>query len=111
MGRLVRMVYQHTWLWRLIVLDADTSIPAWIFISMCAGIGRGLLLIKHSIAVQASCETKDIAYASSTYSFCRSLGPCLGVALGWTIFQNLLRQRLEHLELPIAIASDGEGFV
>ena len=45
------------------------------------------------------------------YSYNRSLGLCMGVILGTTIFQNFLRIRLEHVGLPVDIAKEFEGFI
>jgi len=95
----------------LVLLGTHTPTAGWIFIFICAGIGQGLLLIAHSVVAQAACETKDVAYASSTYSFFRSFGLCLGVALGGTVFQNFLQRQLLDLGLPLAISSDAEGYI
>nr|OQO07289.1 hypothetical protein B0A51_17972 [Rachicladosporium sp. CCFEE 5018] len=95
----------------MIVLDVGTSAAAWVFIFMLAGAGQGLLLIAHSIAIQASCRPSDAAHASSMYSFMRGFGLCLGVVIGGTIFQNFFRHRLADLGLPIIIAHNAEGFV
>ena len=64
----------------------------------------------HQVATQASCQVKDVSYATAMFSFMRSLGFCLGIALGGTIFQNFLRGELEQLGLPVAIASDAEAY-
>lgn len=94
----------------LIKLDVDTPTVAWVFMFIFAGIGQGLLFIAHSVASQAACEQKDAAHAMSMYSFMRSLGLCLGVSLGGTILQNLLRTRLMAKGLDVAIAQRTEGF-
>ena len=95
----------------LIILDASTHPAAWVVIFMCAGAGQGLLLIGHSVAIQASCRSKDAAHAASMYSFMRSFGLCLGVIIGGTVFQNFLRMRLERDGLPVSIATEFEGFI
>lgn len=95
----------------LTLLDRDTSPAAFTFILICAGVGQALLFISHSVAVQASCEPKDIAHATSMFSFMRSFGLCLGVGIGGTILQNFVRQRLQHVGLPLDIAADIVGFV
>ncbi|CAK3807184.1 efflux pump antibiotic resistance [Lecanosticta acicola] len=94
----------------LTMLDAKTPTVAWVFMFLTAGIGQGLLFIAHSIAAQAACRQKDAAHAMAMYSFTRSLGLCLGVALGGTIFQNFMLHQLAHQGLPIAIAKVSEGF-
>lgn len=95
----------------LILLGTGTHPAAWVVIFMCAGAGQGLLLIGHSVAIQASCKTKDAAFAVSMYSFARSFGLCLGVILGGTIFQNFLRMRLGKDDLPTGIATNFEGYI
>jgi len=95
----------------LIILQVDTPPAAWVVIFMCAGAGQGLLLIGHSVAIQAACRAKDAAYAVSMYSYMRSLGLCLGVIIGGTVFQNFLRMRLEREGLPVSIATDFEGYI
>ena len=94
-----------------ILLDVHTSTVAIVFIFMCAGAGQGLLLIAHSVAVQAACKPEDAGHASSMYSFSRSFGLCLGVIVGGTIFQNFFRMRLEHLGLPAEYAGNAEGLI
>lgn len=94
----------------LTMLDAKTPTVAWVMMFLTAGIGQGLLFIAHSVASQAACQQKDAAHAMSMYSFMRSLGLCLGVALGGTIFQNFMLRRLQQKDLPIAIAKVAEGF-
>ncbi|KAK5136939.1 hypothetical protein LTR08_001446 [Meristemomyces frigidus] len=94
----------------LMVLGADTYLPGLIFTFLVAGVGQGILFMAHQVATQASCQAKDVAYATAMFSFMRSLGFCLGIALGGTIFQNFLRRELEELGLPVAIAVDAEAF-
>jgi len=95
----------------LVLLDQDTSTVAYVFMFVCAGIGLGLLMNSLSAAVQAISPTKDVAYASSMFAFMRSLGLCLGVSIGGTIFQNFLRQRLEHYGLSTELAENAEVYV
>jgi hypothetical protein len=95
----------------LITLDVDTPTAAWVFMLLCAGAGQGMIMTGQLVAAQASCETRDIAYASGMYSSFTSVGIMFGVAFGGTVFQNLLRQRLEHSGLPTDIASNAVGYV
>jgi hypothetical protein len=94
----------------LMVLGPQSYTPGIIFLFMLAGIGQGMLFMAHQVATQASCPVKDVAYASAMFSFCRSFGFCLGIALGGTAFQNFFRHQLQHNDLPIAVASNVEGF-
>jgi hypothetical protein len=95
----------------LVIIDVNTHPAAWVVIFMCAGAGQGLLFIGLSVAIQASCRKDDAAHAISMYSFMRSLGLCMGVIIGGTIFQNFLRLRLQRDGLPISVAADFEGFL
>ncbi|KFY64367.1 hypothetical protein V496_03311 [Pseudogymnoascus sp. VKM F-4515 (FW-2607)] len=78
----------------LIILEEDTTTPQWIFLSLTAGLGTGILYSAQSFAVQASASNSDLPYAAAMYSFFRSLGQTFGVACGGTIFQNAFRQKL-----------------
>jgi hypothetical protein len=91
------------------LLDVDTPIQVWLPLFLVAGVGQGILFLAHSIASQAACEQKDAAHANCMYSFMRSLGLCVGVSLGGTIFQNLLRMRLVETNLSVEIAENAEA--
>ncbi|KAI5206978.1 hypothetical protein AUEXF2481DRAFT_31628 [Aureobasidium subglaciale EXF-2481] len=95
----------------LVLLHPGTSTVEYVFMFICAGIGLGLLMNSLSAAVQAISPTKDIAYASSMFAFMRSLGLCLGVSIGGTIFQNLLSRRLSHFGLSTELAENAEVYV
>ncbi|KAI5270348.1 putative efflux pump antibiotic resistance protein [Aureobasidium subglaciale] len=95
----------------LVLLHPGTSTVEYVFMFICAGIGLGLLMNSLSAAVQAISLTKDIAYASSMFAFMRSLGLCLGVSIGGTIFQNLLSRRLSHFGLSTELAENAEVYV
>lgn len=116
LGRYARVI-QFGWLLSvlgsglLIMIDVDTHPAAWVVIFMCAGAGQGVLLIGHSVAIQASCREDDAAHAISMYSFLRSLGLCMGVIIGGTIFQNFLQLRLQRDGLPVGVAANFEGFL
>ncbi|KAH7408085.1 putative major facilitator superfamily transporter [Phaeosphaeria sp. MPI-PUGE-AT-0046c] len=94
----------------LIKLSPYTYAAAWVFMFLCAGVGQGMIMTGQLVAVQATCETRDIAYASSMYSFFRSVGLTFGVALGGTIFQNLLRRRVHDMGLSVDIAENAVGY-
>jgi hypothetical protein len=93
------------------LLDTDTSTTVWVLIFLLAGVGQATLFLVHAVACQAACDQKDVAYASAMYTFMQSLGYCLGVSLGGTIFQNFLRIRMIGLNLEdlSSIAQHAEG--
>jgi hypothetical protein len=78
----------------LIILKEDTTTPQWIFLSLAAGLGTGILYSAQSFAVQASASNMDLPYAAAMYSFFRSLGQTFGVACGGAIFQNAFKHKL-----------------
>ena len=78
----------------LYLLDADTSVPAWIFLNLVSGLGTGALFPAHQFSVQAATDDDALAAAVAMYSFFRVLGQALGVSVGGTIVQNQLRANL-----------------
>ncbi|KAI9683736.1 MAG: hypothetical protein M1822_005926 [Bathelium mastoideum] len=56
-------------------------------------------------------DVKDVAYAAAMYTFQRTFGMCIGVAIGGAVFQNQLQVHLAKLQLPAAIAKNAEGFL
>ncbi|MCJ1462347.1 hypothetical protein MMC07_000947 [Pseudocyphellaria aurata] len=75
-------------------LTPDTSIPAWIFMNLVPGVGLGTLYSSLAYATQASADQVDVAFAAAMYTFSRSVGQSIGVAIGGTIFQSQFRTKL-----------------
>lgn len=94
-----------------ILLGEHTSTVGWVFILIAQGIAHGLILMPVMFGIQAMAESKDAAYAAAMYLFIRTLGQSLGVAMGGTVFQNLLTRHLQDRGLPTSIAKDAEGYV
>jgi MFS family permease len=76
------------------VLNVDTSIPAWIFLNLVSGLGLGFLFPAIATAIQASVASENVAMAIAMFSFFRSAGQALGVAVGGVIFQNRMYANL-----------------
>ncbi|EME47767.1 hypothetical protein DOTSEDRAFT_123417 [Dothistroma septosporum NZE10] len=95
----------------LTLLDVETPTAHWVLMFITAGIGQGLLFIAHSMASQAACQSGDAAHAASMYSFMRSFGLCLGIALGGTIFSNFLAHKLLEAGVDPAIAKHAESYI
>ncbi|KAK0732343.1 major facilitator superfamily domain-containing protein [Apiosordaria backusii] len=97
----------------LFLLDQGRSVVATVFILLVSSIGQGLLLSALNVATQTTAKTVDVAYAVTMFMFMRTLGMCLGVALGGTTFQNVLLRALEERKVAdaLAIAVDAESFV
>ncbi|KAI4120737.1 MAG: hypothetical protein LQ338_006803 [Usnochroma carphineum] len=79
----------------LYLLSPRTSIPAWLFLNLVPGVGLGMLFCSLSYGTQAAVKQKDVAYAASAYTFSRSFGQSLGVAIGGAIFQSQFAVKLE----------------
>jgi len=78
----------------LIYLKESTSVPSWIFLSLVAGIGTGILFSAQGFAAQASAPPADVPFAGAMYSFSRAFGQTLGVATSGMIFQNTFKSRI-----------------
>lgn len=81
-------------------LHVNTSVPAWIFLSIVSGIGIGLLFPSIALAIQASTPAEEQATTSTLVLWFRSFGQSLGVAIGGTIFQN--RMKVEVIKSGVA---------
>lgn len=79
----------------LYILDVNTSIVGWIFLNLIPGIGTGALYPAMQFSIQSACADEDLAAAVSMYSFFRSLGQTLGVAIGGVVLQNQLAIKLQ----------------
>ena len=95
----------------LILLDVHIRVYAWVLVFLVVGVGHGLLLMSLNFSVQAMASTANVAYAAAMYTFLRTFGMCLGVAVGGAVFQNELRKSLGELELQKAVATQAESFV
>ncbi|KAJ5328692.1 major facilitator superfamily-domain-containing protein [Penicillium brevicompactum] len=95
----------------LILLDIDIKTYAWVLIFLSVGMGHGCVIVSSSMCVQALADAKDSAQAAAMYTFLRSFGMCLGVAVSSTVMQNRLRHHLQIYQLPLDIADNVEGFV
>lgn len=83
----------------LILLDVNTSVPAWIFINIAVSIGTGMLFPSLALAIQAAGRQEDAGHSIAFLAFIRVSGQALGVAVGGVAFQNQIRVKL--LEYPL----------
>jgi len=90
----------------LYLQDVHTSTAAWIFLNLVPGLGTGMLFAGMGIAIPASSAAADNAYAVAFFSFFRALGQGVGVAIGGTIFQNAIRQKLLKYPLLAPLANE-----
>lgn len=95
----------------LVLLDVDTKTPVWAVILAIFGIGHGMLLTSVNIGIQAVSHVEDMGRAAAMYAFMRTLGMSIGVAIGGTVFQNVMINKLDELGLPHSIAHNSEAYV
>lgn len=77
-----------------VLMSVNTSMPAWIFINLIPGIGTGMLFPSTMFGVQAATPSKDISSAIALFTFFRSFGQAVGVAIGGVIFQNQIKKQI-----------------
>jgi hypothetical protein len=77
-----------------IYLHAGSSIPQWIFLTLPAGIGCGILMSSTQMAVQASASDEDMASAAAMVANLRVFGQALGLAIFGAVFQNTVTNEL-----------------
>lgn len=99
----------------LYLQDVHTTTVSWVFLNLIPGLGTGILFAGMGIAIPSSAAAKDSAYAVAFFSFFRAFGQGVGVAIGGTIFQNMIAKKLEAYPLlaPFAGAysKDAAGLV
>ena len=78
----------------LYLLDVHTTTVQWVFLNLVSGLGMGILFPSMAFAVQAAQRNEDLAFAVAMFSFFRSFGQSIGVAVGGTIFQNQMKKKL-----------------
>ncbi|KAI4137691.1 MAG: hypothetical protein L6R39_007150 [Caloplaca ligustica] len=79
----------------LYLLSPRTSVPAWLFLNLVPGVGLGMLFCSLTYGIQAAVQQKDVAFAASAYTFSRSAGQSIGVAIGGAIFQSQFAVKLQ----------------
>ena len=80
-----------------ISLKADSSIAHVIGVQLIAGFGAGLQFEPPLVALQAHVAQDDVATATSTFSFVRSMALSISIILGGVVFQNSMDTRAPHL--------------
>lgn len=83
----------------------------WVGIFIVFGLGNGIVLTSVNFAIQSIARTEDCARAASMYAFFRTLGMTIGVAVGGTVFQNMMSDKLAQLSQPTDLAHHAEGFI
>jgi MFS family permease len=94
-----------------ILWDISTHTGAWVIILIILGFGHALVLNSQNFATQAICHNGDEGSAAAMYAFLRSFGTALGVGLGGSVFQNVMKTKLVELGLPTDIANHAESYI
>jgi hypothetical protein len=94
-----------------ILWDISTPTVLWVVNLIILSIGHALVLNSQNYATQAICRNGDEGSAAAMYVFLRSWGTALGVGLGGSIFQNVVKVKLVEFGLPTEIASHAEAFI
>lgn len=95
----------------IIMWDRDISTAAWAAQMVVVGIAQGIVLNGLNFSTQATAATADVAYSAAMYTFMRSLGMTIGVAIGGSVYQNRMKHKLRIHNLPEEIATNAEGFI
>lgn len=80
-----------------ISFDANTSTARVVGFQMIAGLGSGILFAAPLIAVQSQVKQADVATATATVAFVRTIAVAISVIVGGTIFQNSMTNRGDTL--------------
>ena len=99
----------------LYLLTPRTSITAWLLLNLVPGLGLGMLFSSLGIGTQAAADPKDVAFAASMYTFLRSFGQSIGVAIGGAIFQSQFKLKLaaypELVQNATSLSKDATALV
>lgn len=98
----------------LMVLMTDkTKTVVWAVFLCFFGLGMGMILSSVNFSIQAAVEPEVAGAAAAMYAFARSIGMCVGVAVGGTVFQNEMKKKLISLGVSQAVelTKNAEGFV
>jgi hypothetical protein len=71
---------------------------------------HGILVVSHIWAAQANSMIQDLINTTAFCWFTRSIGLCMVVAIGGTMFQNMSARYLEDKHLPTDIATTAETY-
>jgi hypothetical protein len=88
------------------ILDVNTSVPSWVFINMVPGLGLGILIPAQSTAIQAATNNENAGYAISMSMLIRSSGQAVGVAIGGTVFQNMLKNAINYSTIRNVVTAE-----
>jgi hypothetical protein len=74
----------------------NTPIPVWGSILFITGVGLAFVIPGLSYASQATASKEDLPLVAGLYTFFRTLGQAIGVAISGSTFQNFLKKELQR---------------
>ncbi|KAI0198799.1 hypothetical protein F4808DRAFT_245684 [Astrocystis sublimbata] len=83
----------------------------WVISLLIGGISHGAILGAQNFATQAMCKLGDEGAAAAMYIFVRQLGIAVGVGIGATTFQNVLKLKLGWEGLPTEIGDHADTYL
>lgn len=89
----------------------NNSAPVWVIAFLVGGFGHGAILNAQNFATQALCKPGDEGAAAAMYIFMRQFGMAIGVGIGATTYQNVMKLKLGWDGLPTEIADNAEGYI
>lgn len=104
-GRYLELVYAGVVIMTIgnglyILFSVETTLAQLIIFQIVAGVGAGLLFQAPMIALQACVPQDDVATATATFGFVRSLATAISVVVGGVIFQSGMDKRARELSRP-----------
>lgn len=91
--------------------DRGTPTAVWAVEMIILGFGHGLNLNALNTASQAVSKPGDEGRAVGMYAFLRSFGMAVGVGVSGSVFQNVMKSKLQDLDLESAIATNAEAYL
>jgi fucose permease len=79
----------------LFLLDGNTPTYRWVLIFLVIGAGHGILIVSLNYSLQVLANQHQVGHAMSMYTFMRALGMCVGVAVGSSLLQNVLKKNID----------------
>ncbi|KAJ4308892.1 hypothetical protein N0V94_009170 [Neodidymelliopsis sp. IMI 364377] len=95
-----------------ISFDANTSTARAVGFQLIAGLGSGVLFEAPLIAIQSQVKQQDVATATASMAFVRTIAVAISVIIGGTIFQNSMSARsgfLRDAGLPQSLLDQLDG--
>jgi hypothetical protein len=92
-------------------LDLDSNWPKIVLYQMIVGAGVGMNFEGPLLSLQATLGTNDVATATATFGFTRTLSTAISAIIGGVVFQNQMLKESSMLvaSLGPAVASQFQG--